>query len=66
MMDVAVAIQSLETEWDQVEANGFFGKLGFGEFDIEGFKRVQAILHSVQLTDDEIFDKKKLKSVEQN
>lgn len=57
-MDVAAAIQSLETEWDQVEANGFFGKLGFGEFDIEGFKRVQVTLDSVHISDGEIFDKR--------
>ena len=57
-MDIATAILSLEAEWEQVEATGFFGKLKFDVFDEEGFKRVQSILNSIEIPDGETFDKR--------
>jgi hypothetical protein len=57
-MDIATATLSLEAEWEQVGAKGFFGNLKFGVFDDEGFNRVQSVLNSIELPDSEIFDKR--------
>lgn len=58
-MDLAIAIQELEKEWDEIEAQGFFGRLRYEKlFDEAGFQRVKNILAAVEIPDGETLDKR--------
>lgn len=57
-MNIQTATQALETEWEQVQSKGFFGKLRIGEFDSDGFERVKRLLNSLELPNEEFFDKR--------
>ena len=58
-MDIETAIEEMEREWDEIEAEGFFGKLRYGSvFDETGFQRVKDILLNVELPLGEVIDKR--------
>ncbi len=58
-MDAATAIQELEKEWDEIEAQGFFGQLRYGKvFNEAGYQRVMNILASVEVPQGETLDKR--------
>jgi hypothetical protein len=57
MMDIPTATKQLEAEWSFVELTGFFGKMSY-TFDEEGFERVKKILDSIELPQEEAFDRR--------
>lgn len=57
-MDIKTAIKKLDEEWDQIEPNGFFVKLKQGQFDQVAFDRVVTILNSVELPQEDFFNKR--------